>query len=94
MSIRNFVLFGLALGLLVSFGCLGPSGETTPPEDDVDTSNAVTEGMCKQYGGNWDSDRCQCGGIAGFSCPPAWVCTDLQPGGAADAMGTCKRVSQ
>jgi|GEM_PF-7072724 len=79
-------LFILGVLLVLSFGCLGPSG--------VDTSNAVTEEMCNEYGGNWHFGECQCAGIAGFSCPPGWVCTDLEPEGAADAMGVCKRVSQ
>ena len=34
---------------------------------------------------------CECGGIAGFSCPPNYVCTDYLPKDAADAMGICKR---
>lgn len=42
--------------------------------------------MCVQY--------CECGGIAGFACPPGYVCTDYLPEGAADAMGICKKVSE
>lgn len=42
--------------------------------------------MCVSY--------CECGGIAGFQCPPGYVCMDYLPKGAVDAMGICKRVSQ
>ena len=37
---------------------------------------------------------CECGGIAGFGCPPGYICTDYLPKGAADAMGICKKVSE
>lgn len=43
--------------------------------------------QCVQY--------CNCGGIAGFTCPDGYYCTDYLPEGAADAMGICKpRVEQ
>ena len=42
--------------------------------------------MCVSY--------CECGGIAGFQCPPSYICMDYLPKGAADAMGICKRTSQ
>lgn len=33
--------------------------------------------------------QCECGGIAGFSCPQGYICTDYLPKGAVDAMGVC-----
>ncbi|HWR00075.1 MAG TPA: hypothetical protein VN397_04505 [Candidatus Methylomirabilis sp.] len=33
--------------------------------------------------------QCECGGIAGFGCPDGFVCSDLAPPGASDAMGIC-----
>ncbi len=88
---RIIEILALGLFLVLSFGCLEPGGT---PQDNADISNAVTQEMCDQYGGNWHSGQCRCAGIAGFSCPPGWVCTDLEPEGAADAMGVCKRASQ
>jgi hypothetical protein len=42
--------------------------------------------ICVQY--------CECGGIAGFQCPPSYVCTDYLPSKSTpDAMGICKKVS-
>ena len=47
--------------------------------------------MCVMY--------CECGGIAGFGCPPGYVCTDYLPkypngDPVPDAMGICKKVSE
>ena len=43
--------------------------------------------MCVPY--------CECGGIAGFGCPPSYICTDYLPSqGTPDAMGICKKVSE
>lgn len=42
--------------------------------------------MCVPY--------CECGGIAGFGCPPGYVCTDYLPSPTTpDALGTCKKTS-
>lgn len=79
----------LFVGGLILFGCLAP-------EATVDTKNAITKEMCQNAGGNWNSQTpaCQCGGIAGFKCPPSYVCTDYSSKGAADAMGICKKGSE
>lgn len=38
---------------------------------------------------------CECGGIAGFGCPPSYICTDYLPSPTTpDAMGICKKVSE
>lgn len=77
--------------LILSLGCTAIQGGT-------DTSNAITKDMCAQYHGNWGAcgtgQCCHCGGIAGFGCPPGYVCIDYEPGGAADAMGVCKKASE
>lgn len=46
--------------------------------------------MCVQY--------CECGGIAGFGCPPGYLCTDYLPkypngDPVPDAMGICRKPS-
>lgn len=38
--------------------------------------------------------QCECGGIAGFSCPSGYVCSDYLPKDAADAMGVCRLPSR
>lgn len=97
--------------LLIGYGCTDAGGKP-PANDSADIGNAVTKGMCGQYGGHWNECGsacrgapegtpctlncvfyCECGGIAGFSCPPGYVCTDYLPRGAADAMGICKKTS-
>lgn len=46
----------------------------------------VCSEQCVQY--------CMCGGIAGFSCPAGFVCTDYLPSSTTpDAMGVCKKSS-
>ena len=106
------LIFVLAVVVIVvGFGCISKYQE--PPQDDVDTKNAITKSMCDDVGGHWNPcgsacrgepegtpcilmcvPYCECGGIAGFSCPAGYVCTDYLPEGAADAMGVCKKVSQ
>ena len=50
-------------------------------------SGTVCIMMCVPY--------CECGGIAGFGCPPGYICTDYLPSPTTpDAMGICKKVSE
>ena len=38
---------------------------------------------------------CDCGGIAGFSCPAGYACTDYYPNSSTpDAMGICVKATQ
>jgi hypothetical protein len=84
---QKIIMFGLCIFL--SFGCLSQEDSS-----DVDTSTAITRDMCEQYGGNWVS-YCECGGIAGYSCPPGSLCTDYEPDAQTpDAIGKCKKVSE
>ncbi len=94
ISIRfGFVLAGL-FAVAFLFGCL-QNGNSKPPIP-VDTSNAVTKAMCEQYRGIWNvQGQCACGAIAGFQCPPGFVCGDYVPSATTpDAIGVCKKVSE
>lgn len=88
MSNLHLIAF-FAFTLLV-FGCISPQ----KPTNSVDTSNAITAKMCKDFRGNWNGTNCLCGGIAGFACPPGYVCTEYFPPNAADSMGVCKKSTQ
>ncbi|MBI5227678.1 hypothetical protein HY988_03775 [Candidatus Micrarchaeota archaeon] len=87
---KNSIMVLGVFGIILLAGC---TGQNKP----VDTSNAITKTMCEQYKGNWDdaSSNCQCGGVAGFACPPSYVCGDYKPSkDTPDAMGICKKVSE
>jgi len=50
-------------------------------------SGTICVEMCVPY--------CYCGGIAGFNCPPDYICGDYLPSPTTpDAMGICKKVSE
>ena len=88
MSILRLTAFFMFA--LLAFGCI----ISPKPSNSIDTSNAITAKMCKDFRGNWNGTNCLCGGIAGFNCPPGFVCMDYSPLNAADAMGVCKKSSQ
>lgn len=105
----KLLYFGIFLVLLVSFGCTGPKdGQGNGTDISNAITQKMCEQYSGHWNpcgsacrGSQDEacilmcvEYCECGGIAGFGCPPGFVCTEYEPKGAADAMGICKKVSE
>ena len=77
------------IALILMYGCLGgqkPNNNQTKPLDQT---------MCDSHHGNWNGTVCLCGGIAGFSCPAGYFCTDYIPNKETpDAMGICSKLGE
>ena len=96
MKDKILLILGI-LGIILLAGCAQPTNTSPTTTNKTTEGTGITKTMCEQYKGNWDGAKsvCNCGGIAGFACPPSYVCGDYSPSkDTPDAMGICKKVSE
>jgi len=66
---RWIVLAALLIAIIAGHGCIGQETPAPPAGNGTDTSNAITEAMCRNAGGHWNECGSACRGAPeGTAC--------------------------
>ena len=98
MAFMIATVFILTLALLFVWNMFPHEPAYVPPQNTSSTIPVVPTPTPEAHDcgthGHWNGTACDCGGIAGWSCPANQECGDMKPSPTTpDAMGTCRATS-